>query len=96
MKKSKNLLFVDKADAMKSARSLSRTIDGLIGKEQGKLSQLYESQIQSIGLRSTRREEKSVGSEESGQKANDDRGTTHNVQFKTQSEEKGESARKWQ
>jgi hypothetical protein len=33
LKKSKNLLFVDKVDAMHSVRSLSRTIDNLIGKE---------------------------------------------------------------
>jgi len=36
-------LFVDKCDAVKSARSLSRTIDSLIGREQERLSEYYDS-----------------------------------------------------
>lgn len=44
----KNLTFVDKVDAMKSARSLSKTIEGLIGKEKDKISEYYDSQIRSI------------------------------------------------
>jgi hypothetical protein len=37
------LTFVDKCDAIKSARSLSKTIEGLIGKEKDKISEYYES-----------------------------------------------------
>jgi hypothetical protein len=43
--KNKNLTFVDKVDAMKSARSLSRTIEGLIDREKGKLSEYYDSHM---------------------------------------------------
>lgn len=38
----KNLTFVDKYDAVKSVRSLSRTIEGLIVKEKEKLSDYYQ------------------------------------------------------
>lgn len=41
--KNKNLTFVDKYDAVKSVRSLSRTIEGLIGREKEKLSGYFES-----------------------------------------------------
>lgn len=41
--KNKNLTFVDKVDAMKSARSVSRTIENLIGREKEKLSSYYDS-----------------------------------------------------
>lgn len=41
----KNLTFLDKQGVMKSARSLSRTIEGLIGKEKDRISEYYESQI---------------------------------------------------
>ncbi len=40
----KQLTFVDKCDAVKSVRSVSRTIEGLIGKEKEKLSEYVESQ----------------------------------------------------
>ena len=33
---------------MKSARSLSKTIEGLIGKEKDRISDYYDSQIRSI------------------------------------------------
>jgi hypothetical protein len=38
---SKTLTFVDKCDAVKSVRSVSRTIEGLIDKEKGRLSEYY-------------------------------------------------------
>jgi hypothetical protein len=38
---SKHLTFVDKCDAVKSVRSVSRTIEGLIDKEKEKLSEFY-------------------------------------------------------
>lgn len=41
--RNKQLTFVDKVDAMKSARSLSRTIEGLLGREKGRLSDYYDS-----------------------------------------------------
>ena len=41
IKNNKNLTFVDKFDAVKSVRSLSKTIEGLIGKEKDKLSEFY-------------------------------------------------------
>jgi hypothetical protein len=52
--KNKNLTFLDKCDAVKSARSLSRTIDGLIGLEKGKLSEYYESQLKDKSMSPTR------------------------------------------
>lgn len=42
IKENKNLTFVDKCDAVKSVRSLSRTIEGLIGKEKDKLTEYYQ------------------------------------------------------
>ena len=45
IKKNKNLTFLDKYDAVKSARSLSKTIDGLIGREKERLSGYFESQL---------------------------------------------------
>jgi hypothetical protein len=42
IKDNKNLTFVDKCDAVKSVRSLSRTIEGLIGKEKERLSEYYQ------------------------------------------------------
>lgn len=48
--RNKNLTFVDKHDAMKSARSLSRTIDGLIGKTKDHISEYYESQLKERSL----------------------------------------------
>jgi hypothetical protein len=43
----KNLTFLDKYDAVKSVRSLSRTIEGLIGREKEKISEICkESQGQ--------------------------------------------------
>ena len=41
IKGSKHLTFVDKCDAVKSVRSVSRTIEGLIDKEKEKLSEYY-------------------------------------------------------
>ena len=38
---SKHLTFVDKCDAVKSVRSVSRTIEGLIDKEKEKLTEYY-------------------------------------------------------
>jgi hypothetical protein len=38
---SKHLTFVDKCDAVKSVRSVSRTIEGLIDKEKEKLNEFY-------------------------------------------------------
>lgn len=38
---SKHLTFVDKCDAVKSVRSVSRTIEGLIDKEKEKLTEFY-------------------------------------------------------
>eukprot|EP00347_Sterkiella_histriomuscorum_P017159 403350441 len=43
--KNKNLNFLDKCGAMKSARSLSRTINSLIGKQTEKMSEYYDSQL---------------------------------------------------
>ncbi|CDW73331.1 UNKNOWN [Stylonychia lemnae] len=41
----KKLTFVDKCDAMKSARSLSKTINSLIGRQTDKISEYYDSQM---------------------------------------------------
>lgn len=49
--KNKNLTFVDKCDAMKSARSLSRTIDSLIGKEKERISEYYQSQMRERSMK---------------------------------------------
>ena len=40
IKLNKNLTFVDKFDAVKSVRSLSKTIEGLIGREKEKISEI--------------------------------------------------------
>lgn len=40
IRENKNLTFVDKFDAVKSVRSLSKTIEGLIGREKDKISEL--------------------------------------------------------
>lgn len=46
IKENKNLTFVDKCDAVKSVRSLSKTIEGLIGKEKEKLTEYYYQESQ--------------------------------------------------
>ena len=47
------LTVADKHGAMKSARSLSRTIEGLIGKEKERISEYYESQVRERSMKSS-------------------------------------------
>jgi len=45
IKSNKNLTFVDKHDAIKQARSLSRTIDGLLDNQKERLSEYCQESI---------------------------------------------------
>ena len=45
IEKNKSLTVTDKQKAINSVKSLTRTIDGLIGREKEKISEHYESQL---------------------------------------------------
>ena len=46
MRQNKFLKMIDRKDAMKSIRSLSKTIEDLIKKEQDKISDHYQSKLE--------------------------------------------------
>ena len=49
IRENKNLTFVDKFDAVKSVRSLSKTIEGLIGREKEKISEICRDSQRNMG-----------------------------------------------
>lgn len=54
LRTNRNLTFVDKSDIRERSSSTLRTIDNLIQNKQEQLSQFYESQMQSVSIRSAR------------------------------------------